>query len=82
MNILLISPVFYPEPLAMSTIVEDLANYLGEQNHNVTVLTSRPCRPYGHILPLTINKSNWKFKRVIVSSYVNPKINTLLMLSI
>jgi glycosyltransferase involved in cell wall biosynthesis len=73
MDILLISPVFYPEPLAMSTIVEDLANYLGEQNHSVTVLTSYPCRPYGHQLPPTHNKANWKFKRVILSSYVNPK---------
>lgn len=41
MNILLVSYLFYPEPIVMSTIVEDLACYLSEK-HSVTVLTSPP----------------------------------------
>ena len=40
MNILLVSYLFYPEPIVMSTIVEDLACYLSEK-HSVTVLTSQ-----------------------------------------
>lgn len=72
MNILLVSYLFYPEPIVMSTIVEDLACYLSEK-HSVTVLTSPPCRPYGFKLPQQTEKTDWPFKRIILDSKINPK---------
>ncbi len=71
MNILLVSYVFFPEPIAMSTIVEDMAVELSKV-HNVTVLTSRPCRPLGYDLPKETTKDSWKFQRVILDSFVYP----------
>lgn len=72
MNILLVSYIFYPEPIAMSTIVEDMATELSKA-HNVTVLTSRPCRPIGYGLPKETIKPDWKFKRVILESDIYPQ---------
>ena len=73
MNILIITYLFDPEPIVMSTITKDLATILSKE-HNVTVLTSRPCRPYGYKFedkPLIDNK--WPFKRIIMDSYTHPK---------
>lgn len=72
MNILLVSYIFYPEPIAMSAIVEDMATALAKE-HNVTVLTSQPCRPLGYKLPDKLNKDSWNFKRVILPSYTHPQ---------
>lgn len=73
MNILIITYLFDPEPIVMSTITKDLAIYLSKEN-NVTVLTSRPCRPFGYELenkPLV--DESWPFKRVIMDTYTHPK---------
>lgn len=72
MNILLATYVFYPEPIAMSGIIADMAQELA-QEHNVTVVTSRPCRPLGYSLPEKINKDEWQFKRVVLDSLTYPK---------
>ena len=47
MNILWLVIFFYPEPIAMSGIINDIAEELAKE-HNVTVLTSYPCRPLGY----------------------------------
>lgn len=73
-NIILFSEVFYPEPIAMSTIVEDMAMYLSKDNH-VTVVTPKPCRPIGYNFPAEKNKNNWNFERIIVKSHIHPKSN-------
>lgn len=72
MNILLVSYIFYPEPIAMSTIVEDIASELSKE-HNVTVLTSRPCRPIGYMLPKETSKKGWDFQRIILDSFIYPQ---------
>jgi len=74
MNILLVSYIFYPEPIAMSGIINDIAEELAKE-HNVTVLTSYPCRPLGYKFPNEVNNNNWNFNRVIVDSYIHPKTN-------
>ena len=73
MNILIITYLFEPEPIVMSTITKDLAFDLAKEN-NVTVLTSRPCRPYGYKFddkPLI--DASWPFKRVVMETYTHPK---------
>ena len=72
MNIIILTYLFYPEPIVMSTITEDLAIELSKE-HNVTVVTSKPCRPYGYTLPIETTKPNWRFNRVILDSYTHPK---------
>ena len=72
MNIVILTYIFYPEPIVMSTITEDLAMALSEE-HSVTVVTSRPCRPYGYSIPANISKDSWTFNRVIIDSYTHPK---------
>lgn len=72
MNIVLFSEVFYPEPIAMSTIVEDMAMNMAESN-KVTVVTPKPCRPIGYQIPAEKNKSYWNFERIIVDSHIHPK---------
>ncbi len=74
MNILFFSEVFYPEPIAMSAIVKDMAMALSENNH-VTIVTPKPCRPIGYKFPDTINEPSWQFERLIVPSYFHPKSN-------
>ncbi len=73
MNIILATGVFYPEPIAMSQIIKDIAVKLSEMGHKVTVVTSPPCRPCGYVLPDKINESWWNFKRIVLNSYSNPK---------
>ena len=73
MNILIVTYLFDPEPIVMSTITKDLAIELSK-GHNVTVLTSRPCRPYGYQFDdKPIVDESWPFKRVIMDTYINPK---------
>ncbi len=72
MNILLVSYIFYPEPIAMSTIVEDMASELSKE-HDVTVLTSKPCRPIGYELSKETVKPEWNFKRIILESDIYPQ---------
>lgn len=56
----------------MSTITEDLAIELSKE-HNVTVVTSKPCRPYGYTLPSGTTKPHWTFNRIILKSITHPK---------
>ena len=75
MKILIITYLFDPEPIVMSTITKDLAIELSGE-HQVTVLTSRPCRPYGYKFDRkVINDASWPFKRILMDTYVNPKSN-------
>ncbi len=75
MNIIVLTYLFYPEPIVMSTITEDLATELSKE-HSVTVVSSKPCRPYGYKLPSGYNKE-WPFNRVILDSYTHPKSDLL-----
>lgn len=73
MNILIITYLFDPEPIVMSTITKDLAIFLSKE-HNVKVLTSAPCRPYGYKFEeKKINDSSWPFERIIMDTYTNPE---------
>lgn len=73
MNILIITYLFEPEPIVMSTITKDLALYLSAK-HNVTVLTSKPCRPYGYKFEdKPLRNESWPFKRIIMDTYVHPE---------
>ncbi len=71
MNICILTYLFYPEPIVMSTITEDLARTLAVE-HKVTVVTSRPCRPFGYKLPDYVEKTSWPFRRVILDTYTHP----------
>ena len=73
MKIVLATGVFYPEPIAMSQIIKDIAVYLCNNGHTVTVLTPEPCRPYGYILPEVKDEDWWPFKRIILKSDINPE---------
>lgn len=73
MNTLLITGVFYPEPIAMSQIVKDMAVRLSELGHRVTVVTPQPCRPYGYRLPDEIDEAWWPFERIVLGSHIHPK---------
>ena len=48
MNVLLISAVFYPEPLVSANLTKDIANELAKVN-KVIVLCPKPTRPHGFI---------------------------------
>ena len=73
MNILIITYLFDPEPIVMSTITKDLATILSKEHH-VTVLTSHPCRPYGYQFKDTpLVNSKWPFERVVMDTYIHPK---------
>ena len=73
MNVLIITYLFDPEPIVMSTITKDLAMELSKE-HKVTVLTSRPCRPYGYKFDgKLLNNPSWPFKRIVMDTYTNPE---------
>ena len=75
MKVLIITYLFEPEPIVMSTITKDLAMYLSK-DHEVTVLTSRPCRPYGYDFSGgELYNDSWPFKRVVMESYCYPSSN-------
>lgn len=77
MRILIITYLFDPEPIVMSTITKDLAITLSSE-HQVTVLTSRPCRPYGYKFDgKVVTDPSWPFKRIVMDTYVNPESNFL-----
>ena len=75
MKILIITYLFDPEPIVMSTITKDLAIELSN-GHQVTVLTSRPCRPYGFKFDgKTLYDPSWSFRRIVMDTYTNPESN-------
>jgi glycosyltransferase involved in cell wall biosynthesis len=55
MNVLIISAVFYPEPVVSAKLSEDIANELSVL-HTVTVLAPKPTRPFGFNLQKDENK--------------------------
>ncbi len=75
MNILIISAVFFPEPVVSAKLSEDIATSLAEEN-NVTVLSPMPTRPFGFVFK-DENKPFDKFKLVRLRSYTCPKSKAL-----
>ncbi len=51
MRILIVCPVFPPEPVTSATTSAHLAEALAERGHEVTVITSAPSRPGGKVHP-------------------------------
>lgn len=70
-NIVIISGVFYPEPVTSAVMNYDLANKLAEQ-YDVTVITPKPSRPMGYDFSNS-KKAEGNFKQIIVDSFVHPK---------
>ena len=73
MNVLLVSAVFYPEPIVIGTLSRDLALMLSK-NHKVTVVCPHPSRPYGYVFDKT-TLSDMTYNKIILNSYVCPKTN-------
>lgn len=70
-NVLIITGVFFPEPVVSSKILYDLATELSK-NYNVTVLRPKPTRPMGFKIPF-YDTSCLPFKIIELNSYTNPK---------
>lgn len=65
-NVLIVSAVFYPEPLTSAMMNYDLAVQLAK-DHMVTVLRPKPTRPTGKDYPTY--KEDYPFKCITVDSY-------------
>lgn len=73
MNVLIITYLFDPEPIVMATLTKDLAIELSKE-HEVTVLTSKPCRPYGYKFDgKPLEDEQWPFRRIIMDTYTSPE---------
>ena len=72
-KILIISALFPPEPLISAKLTLDIANELSKLNQ-VLVITPRPSRPYGFNFIMNPN-NNYKFKHLILDSYVSPEFS-------
>lgn len=70
-NIVIISSVFYPEPVTSAVMNYDLANKLAEHD-DVTVITPKPSRPMGYDFSNS-KKAEGGFRQIIVDSFVHPK---------
>ena len=70
-NVLIVSGVFYPEPVTSAQMNYDLAVGLSER-YDVTVITPRPSRPMGYDFSNS-KKAGGNFKQIIVDSFVYPK---------
>lgn len=66
-NILMVSAVFYPEPIVSANLQTQLANALSEK-YNVTVLRPHPSRPMGFEIP-KYDYNQFKFKVIEIDSY-------------
>ncbi len=51
MRILIVNPVFPPEPVVSSITSAQLARFLSDQGHVVSVVTGFPCKPRGRLYP-------------------------------
>ena len=51
MRILVVSPVYPPEPVISAQTSAQIAEALADANHTVTVVTSFPSRPAGKLFP-------------------------------
>ncbi len=73
--VLLISAVFYPEPVVSSMISKDLAEELSKDN-DVVVLSPYPTRPFGKVYTSAESiKINSNFKHELIESYTCPESN-------
>ena len=75
MQIVLVSYLFYPEPLVVSNMVKDMAIRLSGLGYEVVVLSPCPSRPYGYRFDSQIDNPDWGFKRILLDSYICPKSN-------
>lgn len=73
-NILIVSGVFYPEPVTSAVMNYDLAKELSKE-HNVTVLRPRPTRPLGK--DFSNYKEDYTFKCITLDSYTCPESKLL-----
>ena len=71
MNILIVSAVFYPEPIVIGTLSRDIALKLSEE-HNVTVICPRPTRPYGYDFERTTTEDS-TYERIVLKNYTCAK---------
>lgn len=69
-KILIVSSVFYPEPVVSARLQTDLAERLSEK-YGVTVLRPTPSRPMGFTLP-DFDYAKFPFKVVTIDSYTHP----------
>lgn len=74
-NVLIISGVFYPEPIVSAGIITDLAIELSKIYH-VTVLRPKPSRPMGFEIP-EYNYDHFSFKVIEIESYICPASSLL-----
>lgn len=69
-KVLIISGVFYPEPVVSAGLMKDLATELSK-NYQVTVLRPKPSRPMGFQIP-EYTYSQFPFEVIETDSYVHP----------
>lgn len=69
-KILIITGVFYPEPVVSAGLMKDLALELSK-DYDVTVLRPRPSRPMGFQIP-KYDYSQFPFEVIETNSYVHP----------
>ena len=69
-RILIITGVFYPEPIVSAGLMKDLATELSKDYH-VTVLRPKPSRPMGFEIPV-YSYSHFPFEVIETNSYVHP----------
>lgn len=71
-NILIITAVFDPEPIVSAKLSKALAESLCI-DHNVTVLSPKPSRPFGFKFEEKVLDCNKSFKHIILDSYICPQ---------
>ena len=69
-RILIITGVFYPEPIVSAGLMKDLATELSK-DYQVTVIRPRPSRPMGFQIP-DYSYSQFPFQVIETDSYVHP----------
>lgn len=69
-KIVIITGVFYPEPVVSAGLMKDLAIALSE-DYQVTVLRPKPSRPMGFLIP-KYTYSQFPFEVIETDSYVHP----------
>lgn len=69
-RIIIITGVFYPEPVVSAGLMRDLATELSKK-YKVTVLRPRPSRPMGFHIP-DYSYSHFPFEVIETDSYVHP----------
>ncbi len=74
-RILIITGVFYPEPVVSAGLMRDLATELSK-DFKVTVLRSKPSRPMGFHIP-AYSYDQFPFEVIETSSYVHPASSLL-----